>query len=194
MRMPTIASCLVGALLLGGCNASTAPPTDTMLSGAHASLAENDAVSARQWLASAKPTIDNARERKEYELLLAEVEIRTGQADLALPAMNQLLAADPSDPRAHEMAGKAQLMLGDFAEAHQHFNVAVTAYTRNLDVNRAEDLRALAKGFEAYAHELYQRSKWGPTASPAWRHRGHNRRPSTVRGSWGRPCGHGNIR
>ncbi len=151
MRMPTTASCLIGVLLLGGCGASTLPPTDTMLAGAHASLAENDAVTARQWLASAEPTLDNARERKEYELLMAEVEIRTGQADLALPAMNQLLVADPNNPRAHEMAGKARLMLGEFTEARQHFNVAVTSYNRNTDVDRAKDLRALAEGFEAYA-------------------------------------------
>ncbi len=151
MRMPTTASCLIGVLLLGGCGASTLPPTDTMLAGAHASLAENDAVTARQWLASAEPTLDNARERKEYELLMAEVEIRTGQADVALPVMNQLLAADPSDPRAHEMAGKARLMLGEFSEARQHFSVAATSYTREADVTRAEDLGALAEGFEAYA-------------------------------------------
>ena len=68
MRMPTTASVLIGAVLLSGCNASNMPPTDTMLAGAHASLDENDAVTARQWLASAEPTIDNARERKEYEL------------------------------------------------------------------------------------------------------------------------------
>ena len=151
MRMPTTASCLIGVLLLGGCGASTLPPTDTMLAGAHASLAENDAVTARQWLASAEPTLDNARERKEYELLMAEVEIRTGQADVALPVMNQLLAADPSDPRAHEMAGKARLMLGEFSEARQHFSVAATSYSREADVTRAEDLGALAEGFEAYA-------------------------------------------
>ncbi len=156
MKMPTTASWAIGgltaALLLGGCSVSTAPATDAMLAGAHASLAENDAVTARQWLASAEPTIDNASERQEYELLMAEVEIRTGQADLALPAMNQLLAADPSNPRAHEMAGKARLMLGEFTEARQHFNVAVTSYTRDMDVGRAQDLRALAEGFEAYAY------------------------------------------
>lgn len=151
MRMPTTASVLIGAVLLGGCTVSNMPPTDTMLAGAHASLDENDAVTARQWLASAEPTLDNARERKEYELLLAEVEIRTGQADVALPVMNQLLAADPSDPRAHEVAGKARLMLGDFSEARQHFSVAATSYSRDADVRRAEDLGALAEGFEAYA-------------------------------------------
>ena len=151
MRMPTTASVLIGAALLGGCTVSNMPPTDTMLAGAHASLDENDAVTARQWLASAEPTLDNARERKEYELLLAEVEIRTGQADVALPVMNQLLAADPSDPRAHEVAGKARLMLGDFSEARQHFSVAATTYSRDADVRRAEDLGALAEGFEAYA-------------------------------------------
>ena len=151
MRMPMTASALIGALLLGGCNTSNMPPTDTMLAGAHASLEQNDAVTARQWLTSAEPTLDNARERKEYELLMAEVEIRTGQADVALPVMNQLLAADPSDPRAHEMAGKARLMLGEFSEARQHFSVAATSYSRKADVSRAEDLGALAEGFEAYA-------------------------------------------
>ena len=151
MRIPTTASALIGALLLGGCGASTLPPTDTMLSGAHASLEENDAATARQWLESAEPTLDNARERKEYELLMAEVEIRTGQADVVLPVMDRLLAADPSDPRAHEMAGKARLMLGEFSEARQHFGVAATSYSRSADVSRAQDLGALAEGFEAYA-------------------------------------------
>ena len=151
MRMPTAASALIGALFLGGCGASNMPATDAMLAGAHASLEENDAVTARQWLASAEPTLDNARERKEYELLLAEVEIRTGQADVALPVMNQLLAADPNDPRAHEMAGKARLMLGDFSEALHHFSAAATLYSRAADVTRAQDLGALAEGFESYA-------------------------------------------
>jgi len=151
MRMPTTASALIGALLLGGCGASNMPATDAMLAGAHASLGENDAVTARQWLASAEPTLDNAAERKEYELLMAEVEIRTGHADVALPVMNQLLAADPRDPRAHEMVGKAHLMLGEFAQARHHFTIAATSYSRAADVSRAQDLDALAEGFEAYA-------------------------------------------
>jgi Flp pilus assembly protein TadD len=99
---------------------------------------------------------------------MAEVEIRTGQADIALPVMNQLLAADPSDPRAHEMAGKARLMLGDFSEARQHFSVASTSYSRDADVRRSQDLGALAEGFEAYAQGRVALAEdvWASIADP----------------------------
>jgi len=62
-----------------------------------------------------------------------------------------LLAWDPGDPRVHEIAGKAGLMLGDFADAREHFSMALNVYERDEDVNRAADLIALAQGFEEYA-------------------------------------------
>ncbi len=159
MRLRSIAPWLIGAMLLGGCGAKTLPATGDMLAGAHASLADNDAATARQWLASAEPTLGNEHERKEYQLLMAEVEIRTGQADLALPAMHQLLAADPNDPWANEMAGKARLMLGEFSEARRHFNAALTGYRREADVSRAADLLALTDGLDAYAQGRFAQAE-----------------------------------
>ncbi len=151
MRIPTTVPWLIAALLLGGCGTPSGPSAGVLLAGAHASLADDDAATAREWLVSAEPTLDTARQRKEYEMLMAEVDLRTGQADLALPAMNRLLAWDPGDPRAHEIAGKAGLMLGDYADAQEHFSTALSAYEREQDVNRAADLLALAQGFEEYA-------------------------------------------
>ncbi len=151
MKIPMTVPWLTAAMLLSGCGASSGPMTGDLLAGAHASLGHNDAATAREWLASAEPTLENASQRKEYELLMAEVDLRTGQADLALPAMNRLLAWDPGDPRVHEIAGKAGLMLGDFADAREHFSTALSAYERDEDMNRAADLMVLAQGFEEYA-------------------------------------------
>ncbi len=159
MRLRSIAPWLIGVMLLGGCGATTLPGTGDMLAGAHASLVENDAATARQWLASAEPTLGTDHERKEYQLLMAELEIRTGQAELALPAMNQLLAVNPNDPRANEMAGKARLMLGEFAEARRHFNAALTGYRREADVSRALDLLALTDGLDAYARGRFAQAE-----------------------------------
>lgn len=159
MRLRLIAPWLIGAMLLGGCGAATLPATGDMLAGAHASLADNDALTARQWLASAEPTLVDDRQRMEYQLLMAEVDIRTGQADVALPAMNQLLAVNPNDPRAHEMAGKARLMLGEFADARQHFNAALAAYRHEADMSRAADLLALTEGLDAYARGRFAQAE-----------------------------------
>ena len=62
-------------------------------------------------------------------------------------------------------------MLGEFSEAQQHFNVAVTSYKRERDVSRAEDLRALAKGFEAYAlgRVAAAEDSWGQIGDPQLR-------------------------
>ncbi len=151
MRIPMTVPWLTAAMLLAGCGASGGPSTGDFLAGAHASLGQHDAATAREWLVSAEPTLDNASQRKEYELLMAEVDLRTGQADLALPAMTRLLAWDPGDPRVHEIAGKAGLMLGEFADAREHFSTALNAYARDEDVSRAADLMALAQGFQEYA-------------------------------------------
>ena len=86
MRIPTTVPWLIAALLLGGCETPSGPSAGDLLAGAHASLADDDAATARDWLVSAEPTLDTARQRKEYEMLMAEVDLRTGQADLALPA------------------------------------------------------------------------------------------------------------
>ncbi len=163
MKLRSIAAWLIGALLLGGCGAMTLPTAGDMLAGAHASLADNDPAAARQWLASAEPTLNSDHERMEYELLMAEVEIRTGAADLALPAMNQLLAADPNDPRANEMAGKARLMLGEFTLARQHFSTALTGYRHEADLSRAQDLLALTEGLDAYSRGRFAQAEesWG---------------------------------
>jgi len=163
MRLRLIAAWLIGGMLLGGCGAKIMPATGDMLAGAHASLADNDAAAARQWLASAEPTLNSARERMEYQLLAAEIEIRTGAADLALPAMDQLLVADPRDPRANEVAGKARLVLGEFTEARRHFNAALTGYRHEADLARAEDLLALTEGLDAYSRGRFAEAEelWG---------------------------------
>lgn len=159
MRLRSIAPWLIGATVLAGCGATTLPVTGDMLAGAHASLADNDAVTARQWLASAEPTLADDRERRDYQLLMAEVDVRTGQALLALPAMNQLLAVNPNDPRANEMAGKARLMLGEFADARQHFNAALAGYRHEADMSRAADLLALSEGLDAYARGRFAQAE-----------------------------------
>jgi len=163
MRVRSIAAWLIGGLLLGGCGAKIMPAGGDMLAGAHASLTDNDTVAARQWLASAEPTLNSARDRREYELLAAEVEIRTGAADLALPAMDRLLVADPSDPRANEVAGKARLVLGEFTAARRHFNAALTGYRHEADLNRAQDLLALTEGLDAYSRGRFAQAEesWG---------------------------------
>lgn len=159
MRLRSIAPWLIGAMLLGGCGATTMPATSEMLVGAHASLVENDAATARQWLAGAEPTLANDGERRDYQLLMAEVDLRTGHALRALPAMTKLLAVNPNDPRANEMAGKARLMLGEFADARQHFNVALAGYRHEADMSRAADLLALTEGLDAYARGRFAQAE-----------------------------------
>ena len=78
MRIPMTVPWLTAAMLLAGCGASSGPSTGDLLTGAHASLGHNDAATAREWLVSAESTLDNASQRKEYELLMAEVDLRTG--------------------------------------------------------------------------------------------------------------------
>lgn len=144
------------ALLAGLCLAAAGCATDTtgadeMLAGAHGSLEAGNVTTARQWLDGALPRLENARQRKEYELLLAEADIRSGDADLAAGAMRHLLEQDPDDPRVHELAGKADLMQGDFAAAGDHFDIARGRYAGEADAARAGDLMVMAQGFEAYS-------------------------------------------
>ena len=135
---------------LSGCGSSGSATADGLLAGAHASLEEDDTASAREWLASAKTVLTTARETKEYDLLAVELEVRSGRAERAMPTIERLLATYPRDPRVHEVAGKAWLMQGDFAQAGRDFGTAMNAYTDEADAARAADLLALARGFEAY--------------------------------------------
>ena len=155
MKIPRFAAPLFLAGLFvaapSGCASSSMPGADELLAGAHRSLELNDTATAHQWLQSAQPRLESARQTKEFELLTAELDLRTGSADLALPAADHLLQRYPDDPRAHELAGKAQLMEGDFEAAGRHFTIARERYRDPDDVQRAADLLALSRGFEAYA-------------------------------------------
>ncbi len=136
---------------LSGCGSSGSATADGLLAGAHASLEEDDTASAREWLASAKTVLTTARQSKEYDLLAVEIEVRSGRSERAMPTIERMLATYPRDPRVHEVAGKAWLLLGDFAQAGRDFGTAMDAYTDEADAARAADLLALARGFEAYA-------------------------------------------
>ncbi|MHC4415566.1 MAG: tetratricopeptide repeat protein [Planctomycetota bacterium] len=167
MKIRVTAPWLVLSLSLAGpmgCGANSGLPTASdLLAGAHASLEQDDTKTAEQWLASARSSLETDRERKEFELLAAELDIRTGEAELALPAMSRLLESYPDDPRVHELAGKTRFQLGEFAEAGRHFGIAQNRYRDEEDVGRATDLVALARGFEAYARGRMAEAKqrWG---------------------------------
>lgn len=137
---------------LAGCGArSTMPTADDLLAGAHDSLVADDNETARQFLGSAQERLETNRQWNEYQLMTAELDIRTGQPELALPAVDHLLDRNPDDPRVHELAGKVRLSLGDFAEAAQNFRHAQDRYTSEEDIARVTDLLALAEGFQEYA-------------------------------------------
>ena len=81
----------------------------------------------------------------------------------AIADMQARLDTEPENPRANELAGKAQLMLADFAAAACHFAIAAAAYEHEPDRGRAADLLALANGFEHYARGevTSARTRWG---------------------------------
>jgi hypothetical protein len=74
------------------------------------------------------------------------------QATQALARTDRLLEAYPHDPRVNELAGKAQLRLGDFTDASRHFDLARQRFDAPDDQDRATDLLALSNGLNAYAH------------------------------------------
>ncbi len=153
-----------GTLVLAGCTMfSNSPAASDLLAGAHQSLEEDDTASARQWLAGAEGHLDSARDHKEYELLAAELDIRTGRPELAEPAVDRLLQSNPGDPRVQELAGKTRFALADYAEASRHFESARQRYRREHDIDRSSDLVALSNGFDAYARGRLAtaRDHWG---------------------------------
>jgi len=151
MRTRLIVGPLLALFALAGCTTSHSPTASAMLASAHASLERNDTDSARQYLDGAGARLDTARDRKEYALLTAEVQLRTGDAVAAERAMTSLLSSYPHDPRVQEMAGKSALLTGDFTSAVYHFDKAMNGYAAQADIDRAADLLALARGFDAYA-------------------------------------------
>ena len=144
---------LTASLLLAGCSTPAGQSSvNVSLAGAHAALERDGLTDADKRLSGAEPSLHSDHERKTYELLRAETEIRTAQAKRALSRTDRLLAAYPHDPRAHELAGKAQLRLGDFTDASRHFDVARQRYVTRDDRSRATDLLALSNGLNAYTH------------------------------------------
>ncbi len=143
--------CTLAAAGLVGCGATGMPTADILLAGAHGSLVDNDTGRAREWLASAEPRLETNRQWKEHQLLTAELDIRTGQAELARPTVTHLLERYPDDPRVHELAGKVRLAVGDFPGAVRQFSTAAGQYRNDEDIARATDLVVLAEGFEAFA-------------------------------------------
>ena len=128
------------------------PAASVSLAGAHASLERDGLTDADKRLDGAESSVRSDHERKMYELLRAETEIRTAQVKQALSRTDRLVAAYPHDPRVHEVAGKAQLRLGDFTDASRHFDVARQRYVARDDRSRATDLLALSNGLDAYTH------------------------------------------
>ena len=138
------------ALSIAGCGSSYTS-TDGLLAGVHNHLEKDDTALAGQWLASAAPEVKTESERKEYQLLQVELDIRSGRTDRAVLIVDRLLSEYPRDPRVNEVAGKTRLMQGNYVEAAGLFELAVHAYGGDADAARATDLLALARGFEAYA-------------------------------------------
>lgn len=172
MRFRRTACCGAVIVLAAGCTAgSNLPTADDLLAGAHDSLAQDDPATARTWLSSARPRLESDRQKKEYELMAAELELRSGNAEPAQAAIEGLLGRYPDDPRVHELAGKTDLRLGDFAGARRHFEVCAAAYGADEDVGRANDLVALAEGFESYArgHLGTARDRWARIREPRLR-------------------------
>ena len=162
---------LAAALLLGGCSSGGGPGADELLAGAHRSLDRGDTKNARTWLESARPVVESQRQKKEYRLLEAELDVRTGRAARALGIADKLLAAYPEDPRVHELAGKARMTSGDFTGASVEFTIARAAYRDEADVARAADLIALSSGLEAYAagRLAVAQDQWDAIRSPQLR-------------------------
>ena len=152
MRTRSCPVVLLALAALTGCGSGSGlPTTNDLLAGAHQSLVAGDLKTTGQWLGSARARLQTKEQLREFQLLTAELDIRSGDAGLAAASMDELLSRDPDDPRAHELAGKAHLLLGDFSEARRHFGIAAGRYRSEEDSLRAADLLTLARGFEAYA-------------------------------------------
>lgn len=152
MTIRTTVLCLLGAVILVGCSGRQDGPTaNQLLAGAHTSLAQDDLEMAEVWLGSARPRLETEPQKTEFKLLSAEINLRSGRPEPALAEMNALLKDQPSNPRVHELVGKADLMLGSYEEAAGHFQVAKAHYSSELEGNRASDLLRLALGLSAYA-------------------------------------------
>lgn len=159
------------AAALPGCVTSRGPTADDLLAGAHWSLSENDTETAREWLTSAEQRLKTNQQWKEHQLLTAELDLATGNAELSLPAVEHLLDRYPKDPRAHEVAGKIHLSMGEFATSTGHFAIAAGRYTKDGDIARATDLLTLSEGLEAYSkgNVALARERWRAIQDPSMR-------------------------
>ncbi len=143
---------MAALVVAGGCaSAPKSSGADAELRLAAQAIESGRPQQAQMWLDRARAQYRGAQ--PEYVTLLeAEAKLRMGLTADALALVEEVLATDPNNAGANEVAGKILLKLGQYADAEQRFLAAQLAHSPDsAGFRRLEDYISLARGLDAYS-------------------------------------------
>ena len=144
---------LISSAIICGCATAPERTARHAMIDAQASISAGHTLAGLEYLAEAYQLPDPNGIAASFGILLeAELRLRERNLEQASALANQVLRAEPTNPHAREVAGKAILLAGGpFEVAEEHFLVAGDNYAKAGDLERIGDLLALARGFSAYS-------------------------------------------